>query len=353
MAEAHIEHVIDGNLLIADAEALVNTVNTVGVMGKGIALQFKKAFPDNFKAYKRACDRGQVVPGRMFVHQTGALSGPRLIINFPTKRHWKGKARLQDIVDGLDDLVRVLRECHVESVAVPPLGCGNGGLDWSEVGPIIEEALKPLEGLTVLLHDPTGAPEPQEQPVATKRPNMTTVRAAVLAALDIYQSDPSVMITMLVAQKMLYLMQAAGQPLRLDFAKGTYGPYSEKLHHVLQGIDGHFITGMGDRSGPPDIRLVPEAVQAAWEHLADNDRAANERINRVYSLIDGFESPLGLELLTTVHWAADQEGASTPEEALKIVSAWTERKARTFREQHVAVAWARLASEGWLPTIAV
>ena len=125
---------------------------------------------------------------------------------------------------------------------------------------------------------------------------MTTVRAAVLAALDVYQTDPSVKITMLVAQKMSYLLQAAGQPLQLDFAKGRYGPYSEKLQHVLQGIDGHFITGMGDRSGHPDIQLVPQAVQEAWEHLADHDRDAKPRIDRIYSLIDGFESPLGLEL---------------------------------------------------------
>jgi O-acetyl-ADP-ribose deacetylase (regulator of RNase III) len=348
MLEAEFERVMNGNLLTADAEALVNTVNTVGVMGKGIALQFKKAFPENFKDYKRACDHGEVQPGTMFVHQTGTIAYPHLIINFPTKRHWKGKSKLQDITAGLDDLVRVLRDHHITSVAVPPLGCGNGGLDWAEVRPLIEDALKPVSGLKVLLHEPAGAPAPQTQPIATKPSNMTVVRAVVLAALDSYQSDPSNKITALVAQKMSYLAQTAGQSLKLDFAKGKYGPYSEKLQHVLQGIDGHFITGAGDRTGQPDIALIPQAVEQAWIHLADHDREASERINRVYGLIDGFDSPFGLELLTTVHWASDQEGATTPREALAVVSAWTERKARTFPERHVNVAWERLADHGWL-----
>src|ERR1700690_816271 len=113
---------ISGNLLDADAEALVNPVNTVGVMGKGIALQFKQAFPDNFKAYEAACRRDEVRPGKMFVFHRNTLANPKVIINFPTKRHWKGKARIEDIEAGLRDLVRVIKEENIRSIAVPPLG---------------------------------------------------------------------------------------------------------------------------------------------------------------------------------------------------------------------------------------
>src|SRR5437588_76732 len=193
-----IEHP-KGNLLEADTEALVNTVNTVGVMGKGIALQFRKAFPANYDAYRRACKAGEVRPGKMFVFETGQLAGPRLIINFPTKRHWKGKARAEDIAAGLTDLVAVIREYQVRSIAVPPLGCGNGGLPWSLVRPMIENALTPLEGVRVLLYAPEGAPPPQDQKVAiTKRPRMTRARAAFLAALDAYREDPASTLTLLV-----------------------------------------------------------------------------------------------------------------------------------------------------------
>src|SRR5680860_471984 len=170
-----------GNLLASEAEALVNTVNTVGVMGKGIALQFKNAYPDNFKAYAAACKRGDVVTGKMFVVETGQL-GPaaRIIINFPTKRHWKGKSRLEYIEAGLEDLIRVLREHKVQSVAIPPLGCGNGGLDWAVVEPKIRAALEQVPEVKVLLHAPDGAPPSDEMLIATKVPNLTGPRAAII-----------------------------------------------------------------------------------------------------------------------------------------------------------------------------
>jgi len=130
-----------GDLLKQNAEALVNTVNCVGVMGRGIALQFKKAFPDNFKAYATACKNGEVKPGRVFVFPTRQLTNPKFILNFPTKRHWRGKSRLGDIEIGLDDLVKVIRQNNIHSIAIPPLGSGLGGLDWDQVRSRIERAL--------------------------------------------------------------------------------------------------------------------------------------------------------------------------------------------------------------------
>ncbi len=163
-----------GNLLRADAEALVNTVNTVGVMGKGIALQFKKAFPEMFEAYRRAAKAGEIRLGHVHVWPTGQMTGPRYIINFPTKGHWKARSKLDDIVTGLDDLVEVVRRLEIGSIAVPPLGCGNGGLEWRDVEPRILEAFARVPDVDVqLFAPPAGAPAAAEMATSTQRPTMT------------------------------------------------------------------------------------------------------------------------------------------------------------------------------------
>ena len=151
-----------GDILKADAEALVNTVNCVGVMGRGIAAQFKRAYPKNFNAYQQACMRHEVQPGRMLIVETGQLENPRWVINFPTKRHWRGNSRIEDIDAGLAALVADVRRLGIQSIAVPPLGCGLGGLDWAAVRPRIEQAFAALPGVTVLLFEPDGAPLPKE-----------------------------------------------------------------------------------------------------------------------------------------------------------------------------------------------
>lgn len=145
-----------GNLLEAQADALVNTVNELGVMGKGIALQVKQAFPEAARDYMDAGKRGEVRVGHVLVTATQALSGPQWIIHFPTKRHWRRPSRMEWVRDGLVDLKRVIIEFGLNSVAVPPLGCGNGGLDWSDVGPLIEEELGDLKGVDVLVFEPGG-----------------------------------------------------------------------------------------------------------------------------------------------------------------------------------------------------
>lgn len=337
-----------GNLLEAEAEALVNTVNTVGVMGKGIALQFRQAFPENYEVYRRACREGRVSPGRMLVVEVVALTGPRLIINFPTKRHWRGRARMADIESGLRDLVDELRRRNVGSVAVPPLGCGNGGLLWSEVRPRIEAALGDLPDIRVMLYEPVGAPDPREQRVATRPPRMTPGRAALLGVLSTYAVDPSVRVTQLVAQKLAYLLQAAGQPLRLKFTRGRYGPYAENLNHVLQRMEGHFTHGYGDRTGESDLGIDPDALHDAWEWI-ERDADTERRIERVRAVIEGFESPLGLELLGSVLWVAgEDDGARGSADAARThVSSWNERKGRLFSENHVRAAWDRLSEQGW------
>ncbi|MDR7048013.1 O-acetyl-ADP-ribose deacetylase (regulator of RNase III) [Duganella sp. 3397] len=152
-------HISTGNLLNADVDALVNTVNTEGVMGKGIALQFKQAYPAMFRAYAVACKAREVQLGRVHIYDLGGLvGGPRWIINFPTKGHWKSKSRIEDIAKGLLDLTAKVRELGIRSIAVPPLGCGYGGLDWADVSPLIFDAFSKMPEVNVKIYPPVGAP---------------------------------------------------------------------------------------------------------------------------------------------------------------------------------------------------
>lgn len=342
-----------GDILKADVEALVNTVNCVGIMGRGIALQFRKAFPDNYKVYRAACEKKQVQPGKMLIHDLGKFLYPRYIINFPTKRHWRGKSRLEDIESGLAALVKEVRKLKIKSIAIPPLGAGLGGLRWEDVRRRIEDAFRDMPEIEVLLFEPAGAPAPEKMAKEQKAPRMTPGRAALLGLMKRYLSavmDPT--ITLLEIHKLMYFMQEAGEPLRLRYNKGTYGPYAENLRHVLSQIDGYFISGYGDTEDKPEkaIELNPEAVGQADSYLA-NHHETLQRFKRVYELIAGFETPFGMELLATVHWVASREAATSQQEALLKSRAWHPRKSM-FSEQHVAVAWEVLNTKKWLKTAA-
>lgn len=336
-----------GDIFEADAEALVNTVNCVGVMGRGIALQFRKAFPENYRAYRAVCDRGELRPGVMFIHER--LHDPRYIINFPTKRHWRGRSRMADIEVGLTALVEEVRTRGIRSIAIPPLGSGLGGLNWREVRPRIEAAFRALPEVRVLLFEPVGAPAPERMARAKTAPRMTIGRAALLELMRRYLAaamDPA--ISLLEIHKLLYFIQEGGEELKLRYAKGLYGPYAENLRHLLNLIEGHFITGYGDAEDRPDkqIELLPETAAQAKRYLA-NHPATRKRFDRVAELIEGFETPFGMELLATVHWVATYESAETADDAVTRTYAWNPRK-RMFRGEHIRKAWAVLQKKGWV-----
>ncbi len=337
------------DILRSDAQALVNTVNCVGIMGRGVALQFRKAFPDNFKFYEQACDRGEVRLGSMLVFDRNRITGPRYIINFPTKQHWKSKSQLEDIEAGLKDLVRKVRELHIHSIAIPPLGCGLGGLKWSDVRPRIEAAFQLLPEVQVSLFEPSGAPDAVKMVKHRKAPEMTKGRAALLALMRRYLAavmDPSV--SLLEVHKLMYFLQEAGEGLRLKYEKAVYGPYATNLRHVLTAIEGHFVVGYGDAEDNPDkpLELRKGAGEAAERFLADLPDTLR-RFDQVADLIEGFETPLGMELLATVHWVAAREGAQTLPEAIEKTYSWNERK-RAFSEKHIGIAWKVLQQKGWL-----
>ncbi|MGS0497406.1 type II toxin-antitoxin system antitoxin DNA ADP-ribosyl glycohydrolase DarG [Pseudoalteromonas mariniglutinosa] len=339
---------VEGNLLQQqNVDAIVNTVNCVGVMGKGIALQFKKKWPSNYKAYATACKAGDVALGKMFIFELGALATPRFIINFPTKGHWRSDSRLKDIEAGLQDLVARIKELNIQSIAIPPLGCGNGGLDWEIVKPLMLRYLADIPELDVYLYEPTDSIKAQDMQTGTPKPKMTPGRAAILALLQSYQSV-SYGLSKIEVQKLAYFLQAAGEDMRLNFVKDKFGPYADALRHALNTMDGHYIQGVGDGVVESEIRPVETTLEDAKLFLASSNPEISSRIARVTDLIEGYESPYGVELLATVHWVAKQEHANTPEQAFMAIQNWNERKKSLMSLEHVTSAWEQLKSHDWI-----
>ncbi|WP_299974811.1 macro domain-containing protein [uncultured Pseudoteredinibacter sp.] len=338
-----------GDILKADTEAVVNTVNCVGVMGRGIALQFKKAWPDNFNAYEKACKKEQVQPGSMFIYETGQLTNPLYIINFPTKRHWRGASRVEDIVSGLKALRNDIERLGIKSISLPPLGAGLGGLDWGVVKGHIENELRGIQDVEVFVYEPSGAPTADKMVKNKKEVRMTEGRAVLLELIERYLKgllDP--MVSLLEVHKLMYFMQESGQELNLNYSKGAYGPYAEKIRHVLNHIEGQMISGYADGGDNPykEIELIPGAIQDARKCLSTRCDV-KDRFEKVSKLIDGFESPMGLELLSTVHWVVKREGAKTVGDATNLVHAWNERKAQ-FSDRQISIAFRVLSEHGWV-----
>jgi O-acetyl-ADP-ribose deacetylase (regulator of RNase III) len=306
-----------GNLLDADAEALVNTVNTVGVMGKGVALMFKERFPENFKAYERACKNKQVRIGEMFATERKELLGPRWIINFPTKAHWRYPSRMEWIERGLLDFARFIREKKIRSVAIPPLGSGQGGLDWLEVKALIEASLSSLEDVDVVVYEPIE----MYQNVA-KRTGLQklTVPRAMIAEMVRRYSILGIECTLLEVQKLGYFIERSVEALGLNsnfkfrFVAHKYGPYSENLKHLLNGLDGSYLhcgRRLGD-AGPFDIIHFDDSKRerVATFLTTPEAKAYRPALEAITELIDGLESPFGMELLSTVDWLIHRQGVA-------------------------------------------
>ena len=336
---------VEGNLLQAHADALINTVNTEGVMGKGIALQFKEAFDKNYQLYRQACKEQRVRVGEMLVTETQELVGPRFIINFPTKRHWKERSRLEYITEGLKDLERVIRERGITSVAMPPLGCGNGGLDWQQVRPLIEQALAEVL-IPIQLYEPSATISKRERQPSADAQQLTPARAMLLTAMRAY-SALGYSLSLIEVQKLAYFLQRLDEPLKLKFEKAQYGPFAHNLSFVLQRLDGAFLRGMAYKEAKPFAELTLmeekfleiEAYNA--QHLTDQQK---QRVARLTRLIEGFESPLGMELLaTTDYLLATQEAHNLPT-LIRAVAAWNPRKQRVLTPEYLRLAHERLIS---------
>jgi O-acetyl-ADP-ribose deacetylase (regulator of RNase III) len=347
-----------GNLLDAPTEALVNTVNTVGVMGKGIALMFKEAFPDNFDAYQQAVKRKQVQIGHMFVTENRTFAGPKWLINFPTKKHWRQASKLEWVVEGLQDLRRVVEEKRIRSIALPPLGCGNGGLNWSDVRSEIERVFKDLKDVDVWVFEPTA----RYQNVAKRAGVMklTPARALVAEMIRRYWIL-GIECTYLEVQKLGWFLERTihelglKDPLNLGFVADRYGPYSDRLRHLLNGLDGSYLhcdKRLSD-AGPSDTIWFDEERRPLVDLYLKQQNSAPLRVilDRTAERIDGFESPLGMELLSTVDWLIEREHCERSISAIrKGLLRWpagpeaAERKQRLFDDRLISLALDRLAN---------
>jgi len=349
---------LEGNLLDAPTEAVVNTVNTVGVMGKGIALMFKDAFPENFRAYEEAAKRKQVRIGQMFVTENRTLDGPKWLINFPTKKHWRQPSRLEWIVEGLQDLRRLIEEKKIRSIALPPLGCGNGGLEWSEVRPEIERALGQLSNVDVLVFEPTT----KYQNVAKRTGvlKLTPARALVADMIRRYWVL-GIECTYLEVQKLCWFLERTihelkfEDPLDLRFVADKYGPYSDRLRHLLNGLDGSYLhcdKRLSD-AGPSDTIWFDEERRPFVDLYLkqESTRYLRQVLDRTAERIDGFESPLGMELLATVDWLIEREHCERDLAGIREgLRRWpagpaaAERKQRLFDDRLIGLALERLNS---------
>lgn len=340
-------HFKTGNILTDEAQAIVNTVNCVGVMGKGLALQYKKAFPRNFKEYKAACDKQLVTPGKMFITKFDDILESKFIINFPTKKHWKGASKIEYIDAGLDDLICQIKELNITSVAIPPLGAGLGGLDWTLVKSRIVEVLSPLKNIDIIIYEPKGSPVPTNMINKTNKPNMTRGRALLIKLLEFY-FEKGYECSKIEAQKLAYFLQESGIDLRLRYVAHHFGPYADNLNHVLERIDGHFIEGFGDRVNTSQIKLIKSSLCEANKFL-ENDTEAKSSLNMVESLIDGYETPLSMEVLATVHWVVKHENYElTNFDGIKsYIQQWNERKA-SWKDSYLKKAIIRLESCQWV-----
>ncbi len=294
----------NGNIFESNAMALVNTVNTEGIMGKGLALQFKSRFPENFRAYKKACDANAVALGHMFIYETGSLIGPRYIINFPTKDKWRNRSLMSSIRDGLVALAEEIKAKGITSVAIPPLGCGLGGLPWHDVKVEMERALGHLQDVDIQVFEPLAGDNPAPVPLPGRK--LTLVKASILYAFQRYmRMAVSTEMTFVEAHKLCYFMQVFGLDMGLHFAPWRYGPYAKNLKFVFQDMEGIWIEGFGDGTAGAfsTFRLLPRADEAK----AVCNPQPGDLFSRLEKFIESFESPLGLELLATVHWLIAEE----------------------------------------------
>lgn len=340
---------IKGDIFIAQTDAIINTVNCVGVMGKGIALEFKRRWPKNFQAYKKLCAENKLITGKMFVFENSDMfksDSHRYLINFPTKQHWRSKSKLSYIEEGLNDFIIQIKKFNIKSVAIPPLGCGNGGLDWLVVRDLIEKKLSPINDVEFLVFVPKEEkiePEFQEIPHTS---DFTQQRATLIKTLGDFQDYFGGYYTRLSIQKLTYFLQVLGIPFNLKFEKAEFGPYSEKLNIALKSLETkNFITGY--TAIDSQTTVTHSAYAAADEYLMQYSRLKHEKIITDLShLIEGYESPFGMELLSSTHYLFHTEAKTNPSTILEAFANWSDHKKNNFGENEIESAFHRLQTDG-------
>lgn len=332
-----------GNLLDAPTQALVNTVNTVGVMGKGIALQFKQKFSKNFELYVKACKEGRLRPGKLLVVREMTLAGEKIIINFPTKVDWFKKSKYEYIEEGLRALVGVIKDEGIRSVAIPPLGCGNGGLNWKKVRALMEHYLSELEDVEIIIYEPSDKiKEILKKQQSTKKIKLTPARAMLLYSMFYYETMGETC-SLFVANKLAYFLQRLREKSfsRLNFEAGHYGPFSVQVVHMLHDLNGEYLKGLEQMTAkafePLELQYdrIEEIREYARNSLSGEQR---KRLKNLIQLITGFQSALSLEVLASVDYVLREKSGIQQSEVVKIIHNWSERKRKLIQDKHIRIA---------------
>lgn len=324
-----IEYVI-GNILDSPSPVLVNTVNTVGVMGKGIALQFKKAYPNNFQAYSQACKDGNISIGKLFISKDSSLiTGEKIIINFPTKTDWRKPSEYSYIEAGLKDLTRIINENNIKEIAMPPLGSGNGGLDWERVKKIIEKSLSSLANVKIYVYEPTNQ---IKETLKQERVKLTDARALLLAVLyDLVKNGEYV--SEFSSEKICYFMQRFGAEkyFKLKFEPNFYGPYSGKVRFILNVLNGSYIMGFSDMNKKPfdPLTLLCDGYEAINEYM-ENHLYLKSIVDNTTHFLNGFYSDFALELLSSVDYIVCKEKTFDKFIIYEKLKQWGNRKRSLF-----------------------
>lgn len=364
--------ILIGDILQSKAQTLVNTVNCVGVMGKGIALEFKKRFPDMYEDYIGRCGRKEVKVGAPYLFKT--LFPPQ-IINFPTKTDWRAFSRISDVENGLDYLVGHYREWGVTSLAVPPLGCGSGQLEWEDVGPLMYDRLKTMD-IPIELYAPYGAPPQQLSVDFLKRytgrtvssgdkevsPKLDPAWVALIEILHRIEAQPyHPPIGRVIFQKIAYVATEQGLPTGLRYSRGSFGPFAKDLKKITaklannnliqeKQVNRMFVVTPG--SNYSQVRKRFEGQLARWEPILEKTTDLFMRLNTQQA-----------EVVATVLFAAnklrDQKPELSEKDVLETVMQWKLRRRPPLEKPEVAstirhlgmLQWCKLAPSLDLPVV--
>lgn len=335
---------ITGDIFESTAEALVNTVNTVGVMGKGIALQFKKLYPGNYNEYRRACKNGELTVGNLLITTDRNIeSGDRIIINFPTKTDWRKSSEYSYIETGLDALAREITDRNIKSVAIPPLGAGNGGLEWTRVKSLIEDRLKDIDA-RIFVYEPNAR---IKEHLKTERVKLTGGRALLLYVFyDLVRNGSFV--SEFAGEKICYFLQRFGAKkyFNLDYTPHFYGPYSGKVRFVLAALNGSYLMGYSDMDKKPfePLTLIADGYDDVVSYI-ENNPSLKSIGDRTMEFLEGFYSDFSLELLSSVDYIINKEKTLDSDLIYGKLCSWNNRKRSMFdNKEYIELAVNKLKS---------
>ena len=321
---------ITGDLLHSSASALVNTVNCEGVMGKGIAYQFKQQYPENFKDYKRACQSGALRPGKLHTFHEGS----KLIINFPTKNCWRDPSQMEYIESGLDELTQFIYSHNVKSIAIPPLGCGNGGLAWSDVRKVIEYKLSDVsQGREIFLYEPSAS-------CAIKTGCEPRLGESALVLMEI--KEYLYAFSAIRLQKTAYFVNIFSHTQYFRFEKNKYGPYSRTVHEVCKSIKKY-----------QDFHAVSTKDAKTILYRSLTSRSVDAKLSKIKPFIKKaadfanlFPNDHDLECLATVCFLIERGRTLTEPMVIQSFLDWSEDKAKRFRTDEISSALQSLYNYG-------